>query len=399
MANIVGTILQLQSTGNDVMLTADPKINLYKYKYYRYLNFSTDYEQIQLNEPVSFGKKSTFDIPFSGHLLNSLFLCISLPKLTPTSGEYASWTDILGYSIFSDPIEFEVNGVVIDRLYPNAMVIQDELKMYEHTSGFNNMLLRADFSDSSKYNAERQTDLVIPLRFWFSKKDTLALPLVALNNTQLLRVSFKLRKFTDCINYDGNTPPDEVPILDSYVIGEYTFLDELILDSFIKSDHTFVIEQIKDHGVESIPDETGVFVSDIINDIICKEMYVVCVPQSMIDNNNYFVFEYNGSPILKTIELFIDNRQKFSFNETFYRTITPYRTHTSVPLKYIYTIPFSLHPEDTQPSGGIDFTKFDDIRLKVTLESIPEKCYMYIYEVCYNFLKIKNGVLTLSNLI
>ena len=40
---MVAGILQLISTGpQDVFLTVEPQINVFKYNYFRYVNFSTD---------------------------------------------------------------------------------------------------------------------------------------------------------------------------------------------------------------------------------------------------------------------------------------------------------------------------------------------------------------------
>lgn len=58
------SILQLQSIGiQDVYLTKDPQINIFKYNYYRYVNFSTDIIKVPLNEVATFNKKITCDIP------------------------------------------------------------------------------------------------------------------------------------------------------------------------------------------------------------------------------------------------------------------------------------------------------------------------------------------------
>ena len=71
-------------------------------------------------------------IPKRGHLLSKLHLHISLPILEKTDGKYACWSDTLGYGIFDGPIELQIGGVVVDRLYPQFLDAWDELiKQFE----------------------------------------------------------------------------------------------------------------------------------------------------------------------------------------------------------------------------------------------------------------------------
>ena len=122
------SILQLTALGiQDTYLTQNPEINIFKYKYYRYVNFATEIIEIQSNESIQFNTKFTFTIPKKGHLLSKLNLHIRLPALEPIDGTYACWADTLAYAILAEPIELEVGGVIIERLYPNMLDIKDEL--------------------------------------------------------------------------------------------------------------------------------------------------------------------------------------------------------------------------------------------------------------------------------
>ena len=116
-------ILQLQSTGvQDVYLTKDPQINIFKYNYYRYVNFATESVRLELNEMPNFGKHFSCNITKRGHLLSKLYLHIKLPRLEKKNGEYVCWTDGIGYGIFEDAIELGSCRRLLSRVRESRIV-------------------------------------------------------------------------------------------------------------------------------------------------------------------------------------------------------------------------------------------------------------------------------------
>ena len=217
------SIFQLQALGiQDVYLTKDPQINIFKYNYYRYVNFATDTVKLDFNSSATFGQKSTCEIPKRGHLLSKLYLHIRLPKILFSTGEYASWSDTIGYGIFSDPIELQIGGVIVDRLYPQFMDAWDDLTNNNKQMGKNFMLLKSDTYVSSLQNASKDVNLVIPLDFWFTRNYNMALPLLSMFK-QDIKINFKLRNFSECINYDGDMPMAR-DIITSNIYAEYIYI-------------------------------------------------------------------------------------------------------------------------------------------------------------------------------
>ncbi len=392
--------LQLQSLGTqDVYLTKDPQINIFKYNYYRYVNFATESVKIPLNEIATFNKKTSCNIPKRGHLLSRMYLCLKLPKLTKTSGTYLSWSDTLGYSIFpeNDPIELEIGGVVIDKLYPRCLDMNDELK--NNNNSRNLMLLKGDTFVSSYNNALKETDLIIPLDFWFCKNYASALPIVSMTS-QEIRVLFKFKEFENVVNYDGSSP-DQVNILDSNLIVEYIYLDDSIVDTFSKQKHSYIIEQIQTHGEKLIPANTSIFNTTLSFNHPVKELVFACVEKQNIDSNNYFVYNksLDDTNIITDICLVLDGKRRFEFlPEYFYRLITADSVHSNTSLKYIYSIPFSIRTEDNQPTGSINMSRFTDVilSLKIGESGITQECFVYIYAISYNVATIENGFFKLE---
>jgi hypothetical protein len=394
------SILQLQAIGiQDVYLTKDPQINIFKYNYYRYVNFATETVKLNMNTVATFGQKTTCEIPKRGHLLSKLHLHIRLPRLNKISGNYVCWNDTLGYSIFSEPIELQIGGVVVDRLYPQFMNAWDELTNTDKL-GKNFMLLKSDTYVNNYTNAKKEVDLVIPLDFWFTKQYSSALPLLSMFQ-QDIKVNFKLRNFSECVNYDGDEP-GYASIISSNVYAEYIFLDDVILKQFQENSHKYVIEQIQYNGDELIPANISSYNCDLRFSHPCKEIIFFGVEKANIDNNNYFVYSKTPeeSPLFTEASLLLDGKYRFEkLSEFYYRTIFPDNVHSVIPMNYIYTMPFSIRPEDNQPTGSLNLSRFNDVTLALKLIQNNPEIKIHVFAISYNILTIENGVLSMEFLI
>lgn len=389
------SLLQLQSVGvQDLYLTANPEINVFKYSYYRYLNFATETVRLSLNETPNFGKKHVCDISRRGHLLSKLHLHVCVPKLVSTeAGKFVCWSDALGYAIFKGDIELEIGGVVVDRIHPRFCEMYSELKSQDNMLGRNLMLLKSDVYTSAYYNAEKEVDLMIPLDFWFTKKYNMALPLLSMGG-QSIRVKFELREFNDVIHYNTIQIPEKQNILDAGIFAEYIYLDEPILDEFANQKHVFLIEQIQYNEDEIIPSNTGSYNAQIMFNHPVKELVFGCVQHQNIITNNYYSYSslIDDTNIIQEAGLLLDGKSRFELlPEFYYRCIFPDNVHSSIPTKYIYSMPFCLKPEENQPTGALNMSRFNDITLTLKLKQISEPLHLYVYGVSYNILTIHNG--------
>jgi len=395
---MTGTLLQLQSNGiEDIYLTQDPQINIFKYSYFRYVNFATETVKLELNEVATFNKKTTCNILKKGHLLSKLYLHIKLPAVVPNGGSYACWSDTLGYAIFKEPIELEIGGIIVDKLYPQFLNMWDEVSNYSKKLGKNLMLLKSDVYSSGKRNALKPVDLIIPLDFWFCKQYSSALPLLSMNY-QDIKINFKFRNFNELVNYDGSEP-EAVSILQSHVIAEYIYLDDIILNKFQTQSHTYIIEQIQYNNDEIIPASMSIHNSNLKFNNPIKEFIFACVEKSSIDTNNYFAYSnsLDANALIEEISLSLDGRKKYEFlPEVYYRTITTDAAHSVIPLKYIYYMPFSIRPEENQPFGSLNVSRFNDVILSLKLSNNNPEMFLYTFALSYNIVKIENGFLTME---
>jgi len=393
---MTGAILQLQTQGiENILLTVDPEINMFRYTYFKYINFSSDIVQLNLNETATFGRSASCIIAKKGHLLSKLYLEIVLPPLEKVDGTYLSWIDTIGYGIFSEPVELLVDGNVIERIYPVFMDIWDELTTEKSKrEGRNLMILKSDVFRSNVYNAEKQNTLMIPLEFWFTKEYSLALPLLSLN-TDDIRVNFSFKQFTECVNYDGTLLPPitSCQIIRSNVYAEYIWIDNPFIDLFKSNEHFYIVNQCEYHGDEIINSGVTNYTTRLKFSNPSKELFVTCVDVNNVINNN--VFNYSRSddnPFISNINMYLDGSLRYdNLPEFYYRCMYPDSVHTCIPDKYIYAIPFSLHPEENQPSGCLSMSRYSDITLNFIMNKNNPSVYLYVFSVMYNFLSIKNG--------
>ena len=394
-----GRLVLLAKGLQDVYLTTNPEMNIFKYVHYRYVNFSNEIHQIQLNTTAEFGSSSYVNIPKNGHLLSKMYLHLKIPALVSTQPDtYCSWSDTLGYSIFDGPVELVIGGVIIDRVYPVGLDMLNELKI--KSNGHNNMILKGDMFRDSMHNAEKIVDLMIPLDFWFTKDYSLALPLLSITH-QDIRLNFNFHKFESVINYDSILPPEQVNIISSELYVEYLFLDDIILEQFQKQKHQYVITQMVYNGDDIIPANQPIFNTKINFVNPCEELLFACVDQNNLDNNNYFNYSrrIDDVPLISQIKLLFDGKNRYDISylpEFIFRQLLPDRIHTNIPTKHMYTMPFCIKPDDTQRTGSINFSRFNEIILSLQMTPNNPACKLYLFGMNINVVTIENGILSLE---
>ena len=94
----------------------------------------------------------------------------------------------------------------------------------------------------------------------------------------------------------------------------------------------------------------------------------------------------DDSPLILAASLLLDGKLRFdNLPEFYYRVIFPQNIHSVIPLKYIYTMPFSIRPEDNQPTGSLNLSRFNDITLALTTADTVEM-NLYVFGISYNIL-------------
>jgi Major capsid protein N-terminus/Large eukaryotic DNA virus major capsid protein len=134
----------------------------------------------------------------------------------------------------------------------------------------------------------------------------------------------------------------------------------------------------------------------------------VSTPNPIVVSNNSYLYSFanynnelndNISRTNVTLKLVLSGKEQMTArNLKYYTRKTVWESHTGIGSGNwgnIAVIPFSLHPEEYQPSGGVNFDIFLDARLvfeNFDLTINEQLNPLEIYAVSYNILKITSGM-------
>lgn len=407
---MAGAILQLAAYGaQDICLTGNPEITFFKMIYRRHTNFSIETLRENFQGSSGFGQRISIILPRKGDLVSNLFLRIELPALPQDIKR--SWTNSIGHVIIKD-VEIEIGGQQINKITGEWLEIYAELtETEERRKGFYEMIgkIPSGISTINSKSHQGKMLLYVPLRFWFCKHIGSALPLIALQHHEV-RLHINLRKFEECyISSDQNDR-----ILNMFqpcvsLLVDYIYLDTLERYKFAQHPHSYLIEQLQYKESNSLPRRAAAANISLEFNHPIKEIVWIVQRSDVgernvsdeIYGNDWFNFSLAlGDPeeVIDTFfqaKLVINNEDRIQkFNAKYFRLVQNYERHTRVPNNYIYTYSFALLPEEHQPTGQANFSRFDSVFLLLTFKNehfVSDYRNIRAYAVNYNVLKILSG--------
>ena len=197
---MTGGLLQLVAIGvQDLYLTGNPQVSLFKVIYRRHTNFSMEAVRQSFDGPADFGKSVTARISRDGDLLGRIVLEIDLPKIESQNGATISWVNSVGHAMI-ERVELYIGELLIDRHYGEWLEIWSELALdASKRDGYNNMVSKYE----SFTSITGPQTIFIPLQFWFCRNQGLALPLIALQYHEV-KVIIKFRNFNELWTFGPN---------------------------------------------------------------------------------------------------------------------------------------------------------------------------------------------------
>ncbi len=401
-------MIQLTSKGDiDKALFADPKdidkifnrptsefgLNPFLHKYERTLNFSTEHREVIFSSKATFNKSVECVIPRFGAFMQNIYVQINLPSITRIDGSFAAWANCLGELLLKS-VSLEINGVVIDSFDSVATDVLDETE-YIAKSSERGMMGKFDnlrfMQTTLQYGTDPET-LFIPLRFFFTKDTTNALPLAAMTSTEMvLRIEFE--EFSKCICYDGSTTPKEVDFTSANLLVEYHHVEKPFIDRFlINKPFMYLIDQIQ-MNEEYISGNTTQFHVDLQYQLPIRSLYWCFVDEDSENNNDWFNYlrRSDSGVIMKEAKFDFDGNEVTPMrSEMYYRLIQP--NQDVISEKCIYQMHFGI--KSGVNSGSVNFSRLDKASMQLNLRpGGPTR--MHIIAINWNILIIQNGAATL----
>lgn len=344
----------------------------------------------------------------------------SAPYTYTAPGHTIRWANSVGHALLSS-VEIEIGGARIDKHYGEWLDVWSELtEKEEKRPGFWEMV--GKYADS-EYDAgwtraqSRSRTLYIPLKFCFNTTPGLYLPIVALMYHQI-RYNFEFREYLECIKASvpvsqltAKEGGDVLSMRACNIFADYIFLDAAERVRMAEMPHEYLVTQLQFLGDEAVPapsDPNGTRarkyslnfnhpVRELVWVYVAKSNY----ERNTVTGNNWFKYSLPGdetAEIFDECRLVINGHDRFSARSApYFRLIQPYEHHTRCPSKKVHCYSFSLlSPEDNQPSGQANFSRFDTAQLQFQLNADLPVGKMKIYAYSFNVLRIASGLAGLS---
>lgn len=473
-----GGLLQLVGRGaQDQLVTGNPSFTHFRSVYKRHTDFAM--EQFRL-----YFKTSILSYPASGtltlrtkverfaQLVSDCYLSITLPDIyspvqpittTPPPGYNQNttaipyefqWVRNIGYNMIHRVsvlvngqevvrhtgewmklyanLQFDANKrALIDKMVGNVPEVYDPANANGRTNQYPSSVTSGTTNGQASIPGRI---LQIPLHFWFCEDIGKALPLVALQNSDV-EIVVELRNMyelfttidvdqTNLTTFGQRVPPDTanplfnisrflspptasatsnaIPDLRSwnlnpYIEANYIFVTDEEMAYIARTDHSFIIKQVdvKEAGKQYGPSND---LELVMRNLCTRIIWVFQRDDRTNDYDNYtnWINPYvppfaagdltgnttytsgtllpenvSRRDILLETSVILDTQERFSTKQTeFFSEIQPYRFTKGLPIPGIYLYSFQIDTSD-QPSGSLNGSMFNRTLLRNTLITPP----------------------------
>jgi hypothetical protein len=344
----------------------------------------------------------------------------SVPYTYSTPSHALRWTNSIGHAIISS-VEIEIGGTRIDKHYGEWLDVWSELtEKEEKRPGFWEMIGKytdAEYDAGYRREQSKARTLYVPLKFCFNTAPGLYLPLVALSYHQI-KYNFEFRPYLECVKaavpisqLTAKNGGQVLALTGCNLFADYVFLDAPERIRMAEIPHEYLCTQLQFLGDEAVPapsDPNGTRnrkyrlnfnhpVRELVWVYVAKSNYEV----NSQSGNNWFKYGVPGddaAEIFDEARLVINGHDRFSARSApYFRLIQPYEHHTRCPGKKVHCYSFSLlSPEDYQPSGQANFSRFDAAELQFTLNANLPVGRLKIFAYAFNVLRVASGLAGLA---
>jgi hypothetical protein len=473
-----GGLLQLTIEGQmNIPLFYNPQISFFNYAYKKHTNFAME----SIIHNFDNGVLSISDMHNAGYytvkltenpnvdLLASVYLIFKLPDVYSDDKFKFKWVENIG-SLLIKNASIHIDNTEIDNITGEWLVVWNELSLpvkdgYNNMTGNipeltnprkketvyrirNNILSEFDYASSDKSDINNPSIkgryISVPLPFWFSKNQSLALPILKFctNHHVYLKIQFEnienlYTVYSDIYNmnispmyYNELNRPNKISIND-FIINKnlIAHIDAtfIVLDCYERQ--LIINNAYKEYLIETTRINKQPFISggidsirtiDVPSQLLVKEIiWTLNRADSIYKFNDILNYSYsiprnNENSIMKTALILWDkNTERVNEKDAyFYNNIQPYQYHSIIPRQGIYCYTFSLMPEKWFPSGCyngagigtqliiklnnyepslIDKLYFDKFNKNYNMKIENNDIIITIYTIQYNILVIQSG--------
>jgi hypothetical protein len=318
----------------------------------------------------------------------------------------ARYCDCVGFGII-DKVDLVIGGTLIDSHPGHYLQVWDELTQTPEKKQIAHLVGRSGSEAELEELAQGKQQLYIPLQFFFCRHLMCSLPLIALQYHQVeIKVSFKDLK--DVVAFPGyvydetsqtiandtdavaalrsasSTPSvhathglakrretpkkQDYPLEDAKLMCNLVYLEEEERKTFAGSTHEYLVDLLQYQGPHPTTGENTTYHAYFNHPT--SELIWTIVPKVSIEEGEPFNYSALQSSYNAAGDTLIEARLQFNGYDRFqnmpaayFREIIPAQYHTSVPTRPVYVYSFALEPEDFRPSGSVNLSRIDNVKL------------------------------------
>ena len=311
------------------------------------------------------------------------------------------WTNSVGHYLTRE-VSVTIGGQVIDTLTNDFMYIWEELSG-KTGKRLTEMTLKSNSLELLQHWSMFPRTLYVPLPFFFTMTSGTVLPLVSLQFHDV-KIYAEFNHIEDAIvnhraHHEGCATRTVVrenqqnsvcltPINSSSRLDDvnnvhidtaleicYVYLDVDERAKFAEGTFEMLVTQVQTYR-QSTTQASNNLRLDFNHAVI--ELIWFIRHSSSTDANDHFNFSGVSEPItqanrdpLKSATLRLNNQMRFGGKDvdaSWYRLVSPYQHHSSIPESFVYVYSFALFPEDPQPTGTLNFSRIDNATLNLELD-------------------------------
>lgn len=389
-----GGLVQLVATGDqDRWLTGKPEVSFYRSSFRRYTHFANSVERQLIQGTPQAGGISTVRFEKKGDLITYAYFTARDPKGAMVHAP--DWSKVI------DRVELMIGGQVIDT---QDFTYMTAIEPVTGAQTFNQRLIQfgSDVAPTNKINC------FFPLKFFFNKDWSSALPLIALQFHDVeLRITWAaelndaptagpLGGAVGAYLGSGTTKYSDL----TYTLWtNFVYLDQGERDHFAKSEMDMIMTQVQRVPIASTSMQELALAHPVkfiaFPCALYRGMYGVAGSTATTAEGYKLKTQVNGVDIgeFRHLPHWVDIAQYY---HTQYGYMPAVRT-TTMDSAQVAIIPFCLDTSKLQPTGTLNFSRIDTYRM-ITSTALANGIKdlaggaAYMYAVNYNVLRVKNGM-------
>ena len=363
-------LVDLVSVGaQDAYITGEPQVSFWRQNYKRHTNFALKPERMDYIGTFNGGNEVVVPIRSKGDLLS--YVWVEHPNISNVGIN----TDGLHSTSDTTVTEFSlhIGGQEVCRL--DSLYVQGvhNVLLRDNQSKASCAVTTAEIADNAKGVGGSAGDYYM-IPFFFSEDWTKSLPLVAL---QYHEVELRIK----CRSNLGNL--GAVP----KIYGMYAYLDTSEREHFTAQEHEILITQVQYQPMTK--SDTSIDLTYFNHPV--KSLHLTTSNVSTGSWSDDYSFA-SSSLYINGLSLFENTSNTFHHNvvhEMHTTTLAP----SSLDALPLFSWPFCLTMNRSQPSGTLNFSRIDNAKLTIQNPKSDARDGLYrVYAANYNILRIKDGM-------